>query len=323
MLFLASALTLGLAACGGSSGRSAAGPVAEPVADETGVKAIGEAKDGLTAAQSALIAAMSSDATTDAELRTAYQAVATAADNLVMALKASAGTADDVEAAVEARENAESEVTRLTRAIADFLHFGHWMESTMKRDGTRSHVFRTFSGSEAAAYDGIGDVTGTASYAGAAAGRYVQKTLDPDGTASEVSDGSFTAYADLTATFGNTDGTVAAADQFSIKGEVSNFMDGGTDLGWTLELGKANLGDRDSATGEIAAANATSDFSGMTTGSAGARIGTWSGTLYGVDPEETGGVPVLHQPPTGVAGEFNGHFANGHVAGAFGASIDG
>ena len=26
-------------------------------------------------------------------------------------------------------------------------------------------------------------------------------------------------------------------------------------------------------------------------------------------------------PPSGVAGEFNGHFTNGHVIGAFGATV--
>ena len=66
-------------------------------------------------------------------------------------------------------------------------------------------------------------------------------------------------------------------------------MDGGADLGWTPELGKANLGDRASAAGTIAIGNATNRFSGLTTGSAGAGIGMWSGTLYVVDPEETGG----------------------------------
>ena len=48
---------------------------------------------------------------------------------------------------------------------------------------------------------------------------------------------------------------------------------------------------------------------------AAALDGEWSGVMYGPDDDSP-------QQPTGVAGEFNGHFNNGHVAGAFGATRD-
>ena len=202
-------------------------------------------------------------------------------------------------------------------ADTDFLHFGYWLQSTKKKDGTYTHLFRTFSGSELPAYSDVSTLRGSASYVGAAAGRYVSKVLDSDGTASEVSDGEFTADAELTATFGTTAGKVAAADQYAIKGTISNFMDGSTDLGWTLKLDKADLGTRDTSTGVVG--SPTNAFTGTTSGSAGARMGSWSGTMFGAgDDAITDGTDY----PTGVAGEFNGHFTNGHVSGAFGAGLD-
>lgn len=205
---------------------------------------------------------------------------------------------------------------------ADFLHFGYWMESTKQKDGSYKHVVRTFSGSEIAANTAVASLRGSATYSGSAAGRYVKKSnFDALGNPANVSDGTFVADADLTATFGNNDGTVAVADQFAISGEISNFMDGSTDLGWTLMLDETDLGTRDSGTGLVS--SHTSAFNGMTTGSAGARQGSWTGTLYGADTTGPDNNAVNTDDfPTGVAGEFNGHFADGHVAGAFGADLD-
>ncbi|MCY4350443.1 MAG: hypothetical protein OXC25_11415 [Thiotrichales bacterium] len=210
-------------------------------------------------------------------------------------------------------------------ADADYLHFGHWMKSTKQSDGTYKHVIQTFSGgmgTAAATTTTFGNIDGKATYSGAAAGRYVKKSdFDAGGDAGVVEDGTFVADVDLTAQFGEEDaGTVADADQWSIKGEISNFMDGDEDLGWTLVLNKANMGARDSDSNAVDSPSATL-VDGTTTGSAGARPGAWSGTMYGNDGSDTGDGDT-DDHPTGVAGEFNGHFTNGHVAGAFGATKD-
>ena len=163
------------------------------------------------------------------------------------------------------------------------------------------------------------ELQGTASYTGDAAGRYVRSEGLGANEDLVVSNGEFIAEANLTAIFGSGDGTIAAADQFSISGSISNFMDGSDDLGWTLMLNSADLGtNRDAMTQEPSPSMTPGPaFSGTTTGDASAREGAWSGTMYGADDTTTTSV-VEH--PTGVTGEFNGHFSNGHVIGAFGAT---
>ena len=80
-------------------------------------------------------------------------------------------------------------------------------------------------------------VHGSAKYAGAAGGLYVKHGLAADGKVTSSTNGAFTAAVALTANFGGT--AVAEANRFSISGMVSKFMDGETDLGWTLKLMKA------------------------------------------------------------------------------------
>ena len=206
----------------------------------------------------------------------------------------------------------------------DFMHFGYWMESTKQDDGSYKHEIRTLSGSNIDPYPAgtnFEALRGSATYSGLAAGRYVGKSgFDENGDATIVTDGEFVASANLKAQFGNDDGTVAAADLFAITGTIDKFMDDGVGLGWTLKLNKAPLGTRDPDAGTINANSHTSTFEGSTSGDDGARPGEWSGTMYGVD----GGVEVIDgsDHPSSVAGEFNGHFVNGHVAGAFGARND-
>jgi len=209
-------------------------------------------------------------------------------------------------------------------ADVDYLHFGYWMESTKQKDDTYKHVIQTFSGGGDAAVgaNDFDDIDGKATYSGAAAGHYVKKSdFDADGDAGVVEDGTFVADVALTAQFGEEKaGTVALANQWSIEGEISNFMDGDEDLGWTLMLNKADLGGRNDGTNIVGNPAATLDDGATTTGSAGARGGSWSGTMYGNAGSGTDEATDDH--PTGVSGEFNGHFANGHVAGAFGAMKD-
>ncbi|MCY4223091.1 MAG: hypothetical protein OXD35_15760 [Thiotrichales bacterium] len=206
----------------------------------------------------------------------------------------------------------------------DYVHFGYWMDSDKQKDGIYEHEIRTFSGGVGTLAGTFSGIRGKAEYSGAAAGRYVKKSdFDVGGNAGVVEDGAFIADVNLTAQFGNNGGTVAVADQWSIKGKVSNFMDGSDNLGWTLMLDKADLAESRGEDG-VAASPRGSQFSGETTGSAGARPGTWSGVMYGNagSATTTGANPGADDHPLGVSGEFNGHFSNGHVAGAFGAEKD-
>ena len=193
---------------------------------------------------------------------------------------------------------------------------------------------------------------GAATYSGNAAGIYVLKT----GTVGDedIYNGEFTATAKLTAQFGELKtGTIAAIDQYRIHGIISGFRptQGSHDLsGWSLSLNKADLGN---PTGDPASRRANTQlpnyngfaglqsFTGTTSGD-GAN-GQWHGKFYGGDGEglDTGadipaGYTAIDTPgqdlsanqarfddhPLAVVGEFNGHFTNGHVAGAFGAEKD-
>ncbi|MYF29435.1 MAG: hypothetical protein F4169_11375 [Gammaproteobacteria bacterium] len=194
-----------------------------------------------------------------------------------------------------------------------YTHFGYWMRSVTQRDGTKEHGIETFSGGMGALAGGTGNedlstVTGTAEYFGAAAGVYVKK--DGAGDSLIVTDGTFTADAMLTAKFGGD--AIAVNDQFMVSGSISDFMDVSTDLGF------ADLSLNDAAIADTSADGTVGSFSGETDG--GGTSGNWSGMFFG----NVGGSTTVTTDdfPADVSGEFNGHFTNGHVAGAFGAEYD-
>ena len=203
---------------------------------------------------------------------------------------------------------------------ANYTHFGYWMRSTTLRDGTKEHNIEAFhGGSNTTTNLALGDATtdtvlGTAKYYGAAAGVYVKE--DGAGDSLVVTDGNFTADAMLIADFGGE--KIAQASKHMISGTIFGFMDGSMSLGFAdLTLEKASF----SAVGAIGAIT-----SGKTSG--GGTSGVWMGQFYGnagagtTDAFANGDAAVSDDYPTDVSGEFNGHFVNGHVAGAFGAEKD-
>ncbi|MDE2789060.1 MAG: hypothetical protein OXI81_01370 [Paracoccaceae bacterium] len=202
--------------------------------------------------------------------------------------------------------------TDLARSIVDdlnYTHFGYWMKSTKQRDGTYVHDIETFSGGMTATADDLSTVVGSASYYGAAGGVYVKKT--GTGDALVVTDGMFTADAMLTAKFGGSG--IAVDDQFKISGTISDFMDGGSDLGFSDLMLNADFGGGPGAV--HSSTTVTDTFMGSTQG--GGKTGKWSGAFHGKESED-----AADAFPTDVSGQFNGHFVNGHVAGAFGAEKD-
>ena len=183
----------------------------------------------------------------------------------------------------------------------DYLTFGHWRRDTVDDDGTTSGISAFAMGNTV---HNAQNVEGSAKYAGPASGMYMKKTFDADGAPTPVASGQFTADAELTAYFGQTTGENAGAIApnltESISGSVSNFEDsaGDTiDAAWKVEFMKADI-------------ESGGDFTGTTTG-----MGAYNGQFYGNSEVDDGVTPM----PSSAAGTFDGHFANGHVLGAFAA----
>ena len=227
----------------------------------------------------------------------------------------------------------------------DYLTFAYWLEGTEEDGGdTRSYDFQAHSqGSEVFGSDAfvetddeaarmtkiaarMTEVEGSASYTGAAGGMYMRKVVGSDGkTIESATHGRFTADVALDADFGGSD--VASNDQFSISGMVSGFEDGdGNALGgWSVTLERADFVGRNPTTNAITADSHANAFMGETEGDSAADAGQWTGMFYGSSaPADLDGdrtiVGTEIPQPTGVAGEFNAHFTNGHVHGGFGAT---
>ena len=192
---------------------------------------------------------------------------------------------------------------------ADYLWFGYWLRTAANDDGTSTYSFQADSdGSLLYDSNDISVVKGSAKYVGAAGGMYMQKEVNPDGSFDPATgvakSGMFTATATLDANFGGS--SVAADDAFTISGTISDFMDGEDNLGWTAKLMNVNFGRK-------------ATFSGLTEGNdSKLDHGEWNGAFY---DNAVSNPPVNDNQPFGIAGEFNAHFTNGHVHGAYGASI--
>ena len=188
---------------------------------------------------------------------------------------------------------------------ADYIDFGYWIVESQGNDGTEYEV-GTYAMGEAE-HTGVNNITGTASYSGAATGVYMDKTFAADGSPNPRSSGQFRADVGLTATFGQTmddpatdvdeEDSIAPNMLNTISGTISDFRNAAGDAinaAWKVELMRAEI-------------DGTTDnhYTGMTTGG-----GMYAGSFFGTDTAVA---------PTSTAGTFDAHFANGHVAGAFGA----
>jgi hypothetical protein len=229
--------------------------------------------------------------------------------------------------------DATNPIVRGALPDTDFLTFGYWVQETVKDDGTVSYGVSPFWGGSLAFLDAnIDALTGSATYSGSATGMYVRKTstVGADGrpSATPESAGQFTADANLTAYFGQTTtNTIAASALFSIKGTVSDFENGDGDMidsQWEVGLkgvGPMEPGASFDGMEGTGGTTHTATFSGATTTGPGSTAGEWNGGFFGpatADDADTMDVDESH--PTGVAGEFNAHFDNGHVIGGFGAT---
>lgn len=222
----------------------------------------------------------------------------------------------------------------VTDLNAEHLAFGYWLTTTGSGTSLR-HSIDTYAegfGYGAnnpipAASNLVNDATngllGSASYSGGAAGVYVYKKGElPDNP--DLYDGEFVADVALTAQFGdNRQGRIALADQWKITGTINGFksVTSSTDhdlSGWELGL-EADFGARAAATGVIATPNLTLT-NAETEG--GSTEGTWIAAFYGALPVAGAGTAAADNTIEAIVGEFDGHFIDGHVVGAFGAEID-
>ena len=111
VLVLVATLALFLAGCGGGSSTPSTPPA--PSGPTPGEMAITDAKTTLMNAEAGL-----TGASTDAAMLAAYRAIQAAASNLITVLSENGGTAADRGSAVDALNNAATEIGRLERAIA-------------------------------------------------------------------------------------------------------------------------------------------------------------------------------------------------------------
>ena len=213
--------------------------------------------------------------------------------------------------------------------VNDYLRFGFWLNESTDSDGDPSYDIDAFYGGAMATtprtdYQSA-DLRGTASYSGAATGAYMRKTFNEDGTVNPVAGGQFTATAALMANFADINNaddqsTIPLSLRQSISGNISNFMDGGEAIpgNWELELMRAPFD------ALVDVQNVNEDFNGATSGGEGTVPGKWAGMFFGPVALDSNGVTDMNaaEYPTGVAGEFTGHFNTGHVIGAFGATVD-
>ena len=196
----------------------------------------------------------------------------------------------------------------VSQADSGYAYFGWWL----RKDSTGPEV-DTFHGQT----DGAGDTAvtaivadnfnqlgGTATYSGAAAGKYA---LNPTLPGAYPSGGHWTASATLTADFG--DGGASDTTPGTISGMIDSFMAGGESMAWSVELK------------EITVTDATAEFSLTTEGTvwsidgqAGSADGMWSGQF-----RDQGDNNV----PNVVTGEFSSTYGTvGHLIGAFGTHVE-
>lgn len=205
------------------------------------------------------------------------------------------------------------------REDSEFLTFGWWMNEPAKSTGAYS--FAAFYNGNA--YVDATDVTtgntavgagvsGSATYNGNAAGRYV---VSGEG-------GSFTADATLTAKFGN------ATEMGSVSGMIDNFQgDAGGMSGWMVELKKIDISETTGLEAPFMSDPAVTDptsssYEGTVATLGGATAyGTWQGQFFGNErnaPADGGGLKA-NAAPLAVGGKFGADAAGANIAGAFGA----
>ena len=190
----------------------------------------------------------------------------------------------------------------------NYVSFGWWLDAMGTQGAYKFDAFASATGmGEAVPSRAAAEVDGSATYRGAAAGKYAILSTTDD----SASGGHFTAAATLTADF---DANTAAVDDpndngVRIGGTITDFMTGETSRpNWKVTL-KA-LETVPESVGPITGAETE-----WATGGAVPGEGTWSANFYGAE-EGT-------MQPTAATGEFNAAIGGGdigRISGAFAAT---
>ena len=210
------------------------------------------------------------------------------------------------------------------REDSEFLRFGWWLRDPTKATG--QYQFNAFYsgtpytvvGPDAADTTGVG-VTGSATYTGSAAGRYVAAGMG----------GSFTADAVLEAKFGD-DTVDTNMNVATISGDITNFQGGEGMSGWAVELHAISMESLAVGTATDPQFTTGTDtnrslptYAGTTaTMGAVTAYGSWEGRFYGNEKEvleETGRANRVNAAPLAVGGKFDAAGSGVSIAGAYGA----
>ena len=194
---------------------------------------------------------------------------------------------------------------------ADYLYYGWWVSKDKDGMPTAASAFTGTIGTIDALPVDPDTLTGSATYAGKAAGKFAMSNpLDGTGNG-----GHFTADAMLTAKFGGN----AAPNNGGVSGTINNFRlnDGSEDAGWSVELKRAGW---DSGADTFGGTGNEAMTVWSINGNKAPASGSWSGTMYDEmpgDPLEGDGSNI----PTTVTGTFYSEFSTiGRMVGAFGAN---
>ena len=190
-----------------------------------------------------------------------------------------------------------------------YVSFGWWLNA-MGTDGYEFDAFASATGMDARSVEAA--VEGSATYKGAAAGKWAMQSTSDD----SASGGHFTAAATLTANFdANTDtsgdATMANESGVSIGGSITDFMTGDVSRpNWRVKLtGPDPVPTTIVATG-------VSGTTSWTTGGAVPGAGTWNAIFYGTEE--------VTNHPMAATGEFNADIGGvdniARISGAFGAT---
>ena len=180
-----------------------------------------------------------------------------------------------------------------------YAEFGWWLDegisgATDDKVGAWYDIKRPSSG--LLTTGNVTNASGSATYSGRAVGQAA--LYDP--RADDNVGGSFTASASLTADF----------DKNMLKGDITGFKVGGTDVNWSVKLVEKAITTSDIESAVASNPNAGTEWT--IDGTSANASGDWSAAFY-EKPENQ------HQPK-GVAGGFVSHYGtDGRMVGAFGA----
>ncbi|MDD9993366.1 MAG: ABC transporter C-terminal domain-containing protein [Rhodospirillales bacterium] len=212
-------------------------------------------------------------------------------------------------------------------ADAHYLYYGWWVSKDKDGDPTAASAFVGRAGTEPGnSTDGLdlagngADLTGSATYAGHAAGKFALD-YSQNAVLDGASDGGhFTADATLSATFGG--GATAG-----LTGTIDNFRlnDSSEDPGWSVSLMRRTWA-ADGATGQPTdnADTANVDESAVGTvwsmgGTSAEASGTWTATMYDEKPGNPPGGDGSNLPTTATGTFYTQYDDVGRMVGAFGA----